>query len=108
MRTVDLFCGCGGMSLGFQMSGHQIVGAFDCWQPALDCYAANMHHPTYFQDLSKKNLTLKLIRPLDPELIIGGPPCQDFSSAGEREEGDRANLTISYAIYPAGGSNAGP
>lgn len=97
MRTVDLFCGCGGMSLGFQMSGHQIVGAFDCWQPALDCYAANMHHPTYFQDLSKKNLTLKLIRPLDPELIIGGPPCQDFSSAGEREEGDRANLTISYA-----------
>ena len=43
MRTVDLFCGCGGMSLGFQMSGHQIVGAFDCWQPALDCYAANMH-----------------------------------------------------------------
>ena len=97
MRTVDLFCGCGGMSLGFQMSGHQIVGAFDCWQPALDCYAANMHHPNYFQDLSKKNLTLKLIRPLDPELIIGGPPCQDFSSAGEREEGDRANLTISYA-----------
>lgn len=97
MRTVDLFCGCGGMSLGFQMSGHQIVGAFDCWQPALDCYAANMHHPTYFQDLSKKNLTLKLIRPLEPELIIGGPPCQDFSSAGEREEGDRANLTISYA-----------
>lgn len=54
MRTVDLFCGCGGMSLGFQMSGHQIVGAFDCWQPALDCYAANMHHPTYFQDLSKR------------------------------------------------------
>lgn len=97
MRTVDLFCGCGGMSLGFQMSGYQIVGAFDFWQPALDCYSANMNHPTFYQDLSKKNLSLRLIRPLAPELIIGGPPCQDFSSAGGREEGERANLTVSYA-----------
>ena len=97
MRTVDLFCGCGGMSLGFQMNGYQIVGAFDCWQSALNCYAAKMSHPTYFQDLSKKNLSLRMIRPLDPELIIGGPPCQDFSSAGGRKEGERANLTVSYA-----------
>ena len=97
MRTGDLFCGSGGMSLGFQMSGYQIVGAFDFWQPALNCYATNMNHPIFFQDLSKKNLSLKLIRPLNPEVIIGGPPCQDFSSAGEREEGERANLTISYA-----------
>lgn len=97
MRTVDLFCGCGGMSLGFEMNGYQIVGAFDYWKPALDCYSANMKHPTFFQDLSKKNLSLKMIRPLAPELIIGGPPCQDFSSAGGREEGERANLTISFA-----------
>lgn len=50
-----------------------------------------------FPRFIKKNLSLKLIRPLNPEVIIGGPPCQDFSSAGEREEGERANLTISYA-----------
>ena len=97
IRTVDLFCGCGGMSLGFQMCGYEIVGAFDFWQTALDCYAANMAHPVFFQDLSKKNSSLRQIRPLMPELIIGGPPCQDFSSAGERKEGQRANLTVSYA-----------
>lgn len=97
MRTVDLFCGCGGMSLGFQMNGYEIVGAFDFWNPAIECYSANLKHPTFYQDLSKKNLSLKLIRPLAPELIIGGPPCQDFSSAGGREEGARANLTISFA-----------
>ena len=35
MRTVDLFCGCGGMSCGFEKAGFQIVGAFDWWEPAL-------------------------------------------------------------------------
>ena len=48
-------------------------------------------------DLSKKNTSLKIIRPLAPEVIIGGPPCQDFSSAGGRQEGKRANLTVSFA-----------
>lgn len=59
MRTVDLFCGCGGMSLGFQMSGHQIVGAFDCWQPALDCYAANMLNQA-FSDRAKLSKLLNI------------------------------------------------
>lgn len=97
MRTVDLFCGCGGLSLGFQNSGYEIVGAFDYWQPALDCYTDNFNHKAYKLDISKKNTALKAIRPLNPEVIIGGPPCQDFSSAGERHEGERANLTISFA-----------
>ena len=41
VRTVDLFCGCGGLSLGFQNCGYEIVGAFDFWQPAIDCYNTN-------------------------------------------------------------------
>lgn len=97
MRTVDLFCGCGGLSLGFQNAGYEIVGAFDFWQPAIDCYSNNFNHVAQVLDLSKKNLSLQAIRPLQPEIIIGGPPCQDFSSAGGRQEGDRANLTISFA-----------
>lgn len=97
MRTVDLFCGCGGLSLGFQNSGYEIVGAFDNWQPAIDCYTDNFNHRAYKLDISKKNIALKAIKPLNPEIIIGGPPCQDFSSAGERQEGARANLTISFA-----------
>lgn len=97
IRTVDLFCGCGGLSLGFQNCGYEIVGAFDCWQPAIDCYNANFNHRATMLDLSKKNTALKVIRQLKPEIIIGGPPCQDFSSAGERREGDRATLTVSFA-----------
>lgn len=97
MKTVDLFCGCGGLSLGFQKVGFKIVGAFDSWDSAIDCYSNNFNHKAEYLDLSKKNIALKTIRPLNPEVIIGGPPCQDFSSAGGREEGERANLTISFA-----------
>ena len=97
MKTVDLFCGCGGLSLGFQNCGYEIVGAFDCWKPAIDCYTRNFNHRACELNLSRKNTALKAIRPLNPEVIIGGPPCQDFSSAGFRQEGDRANLTISFA-----------
>lgn len=97
MKTVDLFCGCGGLSLGFQHAGYEIIGAFDCWQPALDCYTNNFRHEAHYLDLSRKNIALKAIRPLNPDIIIGGPPCQDFSSAGKRKEGDRASLTIAFA-----------
>ena len=35
MKTVDLFAGCGGMSLGFQNAGFDIVAAYDNWHPAV-------------------------------------------------------------------------
>ena len=97
MRTIDLFCGCGGLSLGFQRAGFEIIGAFDSWAPALECYSNNFDHQAQYLDLSKKNIALKVLRPLNPDIIIGGPPCQDFSSAGKREEGKRANLTVAFA-----------
>lgn len=41
---------------------------------------------------------VKNIRPYEPDMIIGGPPCQDFSSAGKRnEDNGRGDLTVSYA-----------
>ena len=85
------------MSLGFQNAGFEIVGAFDLWNSAIECYNKNFTHSAMALDLSKKNTALKSIRPLEPTVIVGGPPCQDFSSAGERTEGARANLTVSFA-----------
>ena len=37
-RAIDLFCGCGGLSLGFQNAGFQIVHAFDNWDKAVNIY----------------------------------------------------------------------
>ena len=97
MRTVDLFCGCGGMSLGFQSAGCNIVAAFENWPAAVQCYQANFKHPIYTQDLSRVTEVSEVIKGFSPELIIGGPPCQDFSNAGKRTEGERAELTYSFA-----------
>lgn len=97
METVDLFSGCGGLSLGFQNAGFEILAAFDKWEPAVKVYRDNFDHPIYDTDLASEE-GLEFVKNLNPKMIIGGPPCQDFSSAGKRDETQgRADLTISYA-----------
>lgn len=97
MRTIDLFAGCGGLSLGFQNVGFEVVAAFEFWDVAADCYEKNFSHPVYRLDLSNVEEAEKIIRQYEPEIIIGGPPCQDFSHAGKRIEASRAVLTEAYA-----------
>ena len=82
--------------MGFQNAGFDIVAAFDNWEPAVDVYRKNFDHPIYEQDLADKQAQDKIKRLL-PDIIIGGPPCQDFSSAGHRNVNlGRAVLTKTY------------
>ena len=97
MKTIDLFSGCGGMSLGFQNMGFDIVAAYDNWEPAIEVYKRNFTHPILRRDLSDDKVIQEIVD-LSPEIIIGGPPCQDFSSAGYRNENlGRAVLTVAYS-----------
>lgn len=97
MRTVDLFAGCGGLSLGFEKAGFDLVAAFEQWEAAIECYAKNFNHPVLQCDLSDTDAAVKEIKKFSPNMIIGGPPCQDFSQAGKRIENSKAHLTESYA-----------
>ena len=98
MKAVDLFCGCGGLSLGFVQSGIEVIASFDNWDAALSVYKDNFKHPIYNQDLTDIDGAVELISQLSPDIIIGGPPCQDFSSAGNRnEDNGRGELTVCYA-----------
>ena len=98
MKAVDLFAGGGGLSLGLMEAGMRMVGAFDNWQPAIDTYKQNFNHTVYDMDLADIHKVATRIATLKPDLIAGGPPCQDFSSAGKRNEGlGRAYLTVCYA-----------
>ncbi|MDR2104243.1 MAG: DNA cytosine methyltransferase [Deferribacteraceae bacterium] len=101
-KVLDLFAGCGGLSLGFQNMGFEVVGAFERWETAAACYEANFEHPVYREDLSDIQNVIPKIKALPPfDIIIGGPPCQDFSHAGKRVEDKQAALTKAFAEITA-------
>lgn len=74
----DLFCGCGGLALGFKNAGFKSIFAVDIEESACKTYEANFHHSVYCGDISEiEKLQAR------PEIIIGGPPCQGFSPLGK-------------------------
>ena len=52
MRAIDLFCGCGGLSLGFEKAGIKVLAGIDNWPDALAVYNNNFDHPAIRADLS--------------------------------------------------------
>ena len=98
LKEIDIFAGCGGLSLGFQNAGFKIINAFDNWEPAIQVYKKNFHHPISKYDLSNLNDDYSAFDKFDCDIVIGGPPCQDFSSAGKRNENlGRGDLSITFA-----------
>ena len=73
IKCVDLFCGCGGMSLGFEASGFNIVAGIDNWKAAIRVYEKNFDHPIIEKDLMDVEGAAELIAGYTPGLIIGGP-----------------------------------
>lgn len=95
--VVDLFCGAGGLTVGFEDSGFDIAVASDFWHPAAETHRANFPHTPFFE------ADIREISPTDiknycggaaPDVVAGGPPCQGFSSAGTRSEGDVRNTLV--------------
>lgn len=91
---IDLFAGCGGLSLGFEMAGFTGILAIDNWKDALTTYSHNRKSArTLCGDLAvidpykiKEEYNISNV-----DVIIGGPPCQGFSVAGKRIIEDERN-----------------
>lgn len=96
LRAVDLFCGSGGFSVGLIQAGVQVLSAYDNWSDAVDTYRRNIGDHVHKFDLSDAPAAIREVAKHGADVIVGGPPCQDFSTAGKREEGHQANLTISF------------
>src|SRR3990167_1055305 len=90
---LDLFAGAGGLSIGFQDAGFRVVGAtdFDKWS----CETLKLNHPdavVIAEDiLNLKSIDLKKMLGTETDVIVGGPPCQGFSSLGKRLTFDPRN-----------------
>lgn len=93
-NVIDLFCGCGGLSLGFEKAGYNILLGIDIWKDALTTYKHNHKgSATLCADLSVLSPTEvdTIIKAQKVDVIIGGPPCQGFSVAGKRIVDDERN-----------------
>lgn len=98
MKAIDIFSGCGGLSLGLMHAGIDVILAVDHWKPSIDVYKLNFDHPAFDRDLANVEESVELISKYTFDVLAGGPPCQDFSSAGKRNlNGGRADLTYSFA-----------
>ncbi len=96
VTAVDLFCGCGGLSAGLIEAGFVVEEAYDCWPRALDTYERNIAPHVVPLDLMDVASAAGRIASIDPTLLAGAPPCQDFSTAGKRVEAEQANLTTAF------------
>ena len=87
LNVIDLFSGCGGMSLGFKWAGFNSILATDIDENAIKTFSHNFPNvPTLNGDLReiKKNKFDKLIGDKQVDVVVGGPPCQGFSLANKR------------------------
>lgn len=102
-KTIDLFSGAGGFSLGFEMVGFHTILALDKWDDAINTFNFNRNHAPGISmdinDFSNERL-IELCKEHEIDGIIGGPPCQGFSMVGTRDENDNRNsLYLQYVRF---------
>jgi DNA (cytosine-5)-methyltransferase 1 len=100
-----LFCGAGGFSVGFTEAGYEVIAGVDTDDDALDTYDANHDADAINEDLTELSpaefAETYDIYPEDVQVLIGGPPCQGFSTANvdRHVDDDRNNLVFVFAEY---------
>ena len=105
MRAISLFSGAGGLDLGFEKAGIEVVMANDSWDVATETYSANRPGAEILTGSIDRHATalINAGRQNKVDMVFGGPPCQDFSSAGWRTgEGERAGQTVNFADVALG------
>lgn len=110
-RVLDLFCGAGGMSLGFRNAGCTIIGGIERERWPADTHTANFPEcifdlgPTDICDIEPSDLGIERD---SIDILIGGPPCQGFSIVGqpkirdlgiERERDRKNRLYLQYIKF---------
>jgi DNA (cytosine-5)-methyltransferase 1 len=124
-RVLDLFAGCGGISLGFHAAGFEISGAVELDSDAAKSHATNFHHhPHEKLQIHSKPWDITSIEPNELavalglgdvtsaiDVIVGGPPCQAFARVGRAKlrevdahpeafiHDPRANLYLRYLHF---------
>lgn len=95
-KAIALFCGAGGLSLGFKRAGYDVLLATDIDNHALSSYSAYFFDADVYQgdirDLDPSSLNSSV------DILLGGPPCQGFSSAGQLFWDDPRNKLLAEYV----------
>ncbi len=95
MYFVELFAGAGGMGLGLEAAGMEHLLSFEKEEAQ---HSVLMHAGKDAVRMDLKDIATACFAMKErPDLIAGGPPCQDFSRAGQRQITDRAQMTKHFA-----------
>jgi DNA (cytosine-5)-methyltransferase 1 len=99
IRCLDLFSGCGGMSLGlswakFKSTTIESIAAIDNWKEACETYELNLGIKPLNDGVTTRNVGSILDEVGDVDLVVGGPPCQGFSTSGKRALADKRNHLV--------------
>ena len=97
--VVDLFSGCGGLALGFEWAGWKSLVGSDIDKDALNSFAQNITDRVVLGDIRNASVQAEIVAaaragrdPSRPMILVGGPPCQGFSTAGKaRSRSDERN-----------------
>jgi len=111
-KAIDLFCGCGGLTLGLKKAGFKVLGAVDNDNLAVETYRANHKEVEIWEEdiqtLSVEKVKRKLgIKKGELDLLAGCPPCQGFSTlrtlnGGKRIQDGRNKLLLEFQRFVEG------
>ena len=88
MKAIDLYAGVGGWTLGFSLAGIEIVKSYEWWEPAAATHHANTNSSVDLIDI--RNLDFSTL-PQDVDVVVGSPPCTQFSYSNRGGSGDIAD-----------------
>ncbi|MGB1491114.1 MAG: DNA cytosine methyltransferase, partial [Candidatus Poseidoniaceae archaeon] len=96
MTVLDLFSGCGGLSVGFEQAGFKVIAGVDYDEAALNTFKHNHRgshaiHLDLSKDDAMEQIRTRIGYETQIDLIAGGPPCQGFSLTGPRKLKDKRN-----------------
>ena len=95
MKAISLFCGAGGMDVGFELAGIEVLWANEFNSDAVKTYREN-HPNTYIEHADIRDAKYKLEKFAGEgiDLVFGGPPCQGFSVAGKMDPTDERSTMV--------------
>ncbi len=89
--VVSIFCGAGGLDLGFKRLGFDLVYACDSDASAVDCYSRNVDERVFVRDARSSDFHADVAALGNCDVVVGGFPCQGFSKAGPKQADDDRN-----------------